>query len=97
MVAGGEVVDDIDGVTLGEQSIHEVRADESGAAGDEHLHVCVLQCGGQAQVSDEGATDPDSLVPAATSWWHPTTERSGTRHDALIFAPIPTIEPSITT
>ena len=36
--AGAEVVDAGDAVTVGEQSIHQVRADEAGCAGDHDVH-----------------------------------------------------------
>ena len=36
--ARGEVVDDVDEVALGQQPVDQVRADEPGAADDEHVH-----------------------------------------------------------
>ena len=36
-VAGGEVVEDADGVAALQQRVHEVAADESGSAGDKDL------------------------------------------------------------
>ena len=35
--AGGEIVDDNDGLFFGEQPFDEMRADEAGAAGDEDV------------------------------------------------------------
>ena len=54
--AGGQVVDDVDGVILGEQPIDEVRAEEPGAADDEHVHVASMV----------GRSSPDADLAGAT-------------------------------
>src|SRR4051794_25769915 len=79
--SGRQVVDDVDGVTLGPQPVDERAADEPGAAGDQRLHGAT-----------RGTRAPRRSAPAATTSPSPITVMWSSTAPSPICAPSPTIE-----
>ena len=67
---GGQVVDDVDGATLGDQPLDEVRADEPGAADDQHAAGRRRHSAGWG-TRLSATRSPSEILPSA-----PTTART---------------------
>ncbi len=82
--AGGQVVDHVDGVALGQEPVDQGRADEAGPAGDQRAH-------GQTPAT---IRSPSMTVPDAVTAPAPITERAWITHRWPTMAPGPITEPS---
>src|SRR5690606_7341192 len=75
---GGQIVDHVDLVSFGQQSVHQRGPDEPGTAGDEDPHDPPSRC------------SPTPTVPPDTRRFGPTTARSPSTARSSIRAPAPT-------
>ena len=110
--AGREVVDDVDGVALGQQPVDEVRAEEPGAADDEDPHAGIgrrvwLRLSPASTTASTPRTTSTSVAPAPTRAPDPSTDDDtlapaststrGSRTLAETVAPAAIREPAPTT
>ena len=60
-----KIVDDGDRVPIGQQGFHQMRTDESGASGDQYLHIDIgSKLGGKSRGAQGGSLPPGNLSSA---------------------------------